>query len=85
MTNAWWDGPYFHPRTWAAQDISLELISKLRKTNNGFTPQGELNCPSAQALRSARAMFPEDEAGLQGLSQGQKRRRLLHVHAVVCL
>ena len=37
--------------------MSLDLIAKLRKTNNGFAPQGDLVCPSDQALRSVQHVF----------------------------
>ena len=52
-TNAWWDGPYFHPRTWAEADVNLELIEKLRKTDHGFVPrEGEVACPANLVLHA---------------------------------
>lgn len=61
-TNAWWDGPYFHPRTWEANEVSMELISKLRKSNHGFNPKDSPVCNSEDAMDSARLVFGSEAA-----------------------
>lgn len=64
MTNAWWDGPYFHPRTWQAQDISATLIDQLRNSNHGFEATEGVTCNSKSALESLSSIFPA-EVGAQ--------------------
>ncbi len=73
VTNAWWDGPYYHPRTWEVADISADLLSNLRKTNNGFAPNDGVKCTSQEALQSVRAMLPPSKA----LDRPKGRRRML--------
>ena len=61
VTNAWWDGPYFHPRTWEAKDISQTLINQLRKSNHGFEATEGITCDYEDALQSLKAVFPSLE------------------------
>ena len=70
VTNAWWDGPYFHPRTWQAKDISATLISQLRKSNHGFEATEGIVCNYEQALESLLTVFPSLRA-----SEGRTQRR----------
>ncbi|KAK9815401.1 hypothetical protein WJX72_003085 [[Myrmecia] bisecta] len=55
VTNAWWDGPYFHPRTWEPQDVSLALVNKLRNYDNA-------QCKIGQALEEQHAE-PANQGG----------------------
>ena len=73
VTNAWWDGPYFHPRTWQAKDISATLIDQLRKSNHGFEEREGIICDYAEALRSLLTVFPS----LQPPESKVQRRRAL--------
>ncbi|KAK9848925.1 hypothetical protein WJX84_001940 [Apatococcus fuscideae] len=46
VTSAWWDGPYFHPKTWQAEEMDAHLVTMLRGADNG-------QCPSSEAVRTA--------------------------------
>ncbi|KAK9864497.1 hypothetical protein WJX84_010563 [Apatococcus fuscideae] len=46
VTSAWWDGPYFHPKTWQSEEMDPHLVTMLRGADNG-------QCPSSEAVRTA--------------------------------
>ena len=75
VTNAWWDGPYFHPRTWQAKDISATLINQLRKSNHGFEATEGIVCNYEEALQSLLTVFPS----LQAPNGRRSSRRALQV------
>ena len=77
VTNAWWDGPYFHPRTWQAKDISATLIDQLRKSNHGFEATEGIVCNYMEALQSLLTVFPSLQAPEGKIG---RRRALQQVH-----
>lgn len=79
VTNAWWDGPYFHPRTWTAKDISQDLMMKLRKSNHGFEANADINCNDEDAMQSLRLIFPNQRSKE---SRSRRSRGLQHVAAI---
>ncbi len=61
----WWDGPYFHPKEFSADDVSAGLVDDLRvaKPDNK-----DPKCNAPAALSSAKKLFPSVEGWVPACS-----------------
>ena len=57
MTATWWEGPYFHPKDFAAEEVSTKLIGQLRLALQEEGSKAGPMCSAAAALRSGAVMF----------------------------
>ena len=53
-TSVWWDGPYFHPKEFTTEEISMQLIDQLRN----YDPNNEWSCDAPGALQSSAILLP---------------------------
>ena len=50
----WWDGPYFHPKQFTTEEISMQLIDQLR----GYDSNAEWSCNAPGALQASAILLP---------------------------
>lgn len=53
----WWEGPYYHPKEFGAQEVTADLIQQLRGAVDEPGSAAPV-CNAAAALKSGAALWP---------------------------